>query len=1102
MKISPSRFLIRLAAFFSVLPFLFSCDGGMNNNGQNGMDPDDPDPDDGIIAVSRLVLSETSLQMAPNQTARVTISFEPANATPVDCIWTSSDESVVVFESSGLFRALAEGEAVMTARAVERPELSASCTVTVVDPNRPGRVISPADFAQTGANTADEERAGSVFSYTFGPNVASVGADVAAQISEFRQVDAESVTFTFPGEACLASGDVVVFPDCPEFPGGAAYKVDWVNESPASTAYFAHPAPIEEIFQNLHLAQESFDINDRVQGIYDEDGNEVPVTRGSAGFEIAIPEMFGGLNSLSFDVGEGCSISPKMKVGFTMSLDLDVVDFKVTYTRLRIEANADLACDITLKSVLEKEFKSKRFRIPVAAIPIGPVVITPEIYAEFMLKLSGQVDVTFSVSYQKGYYVHALYDGQELHCRAGELAPSDPRDPFAVSGNLSGAVELGPNIGATLSLYKGALSLGLDFDPHFVFTVFSGYPISLESLKKLGSDTYWLRYAGYEPSLSFKFGGFIEALYAFSYDFKMPDYLGLGYSFGKTYVVPQLNDDFKMVPDRSATTFETSITNKAMYVGNMYMKVIDEARIDQNQPRDRWNWQLVPFTISGTPGDGVSADCNASFQNIQLYHIYDVMGPYMKISLFGQEVEVAMNPSTSSWAGFNGTFYVVDEATEKAVRGILADIYACRDGKWEGCNWDDPNVPFCQLTNMDFHYDTDAEFQEYGSQEGYYRKKVHIWLPENWKLGNSLKIASRTDGLTDLGWTLSIPNPARGTALFDTVEIDDPNLVSADGGDGDFWPVRNKISAHSKRLYGEAMIRVDPAYPGITIDLSGSGYEEFYASDARYSAFSGTIILDNCEKLKSIVLGKLAPQRLSFRNCPNLETMSLDDIPSAFSTETYTGQCEGILIQDCPQVKAVTLGEALSCKKLRLFRNKPQSLSVLGAPILEEMDCRGLSDCSVEIRDCPDLKQVLLSARSTGYDPEWTTSSLAVSGCPALEELGVNDVLTASISDCASLKSVSLSTSYEYDSNAIGAYHGGPLQSWSITGCPRIQNIHLDSKHIGGILPDLLANYGASYPRKYDYETYFDDNNAQHVRVYRTYSNGYYESGEPDKYVR
>ena len=1100
MKSFDTRFLIRLAALFSALAALFSCDGGMNNT-PGGTDPEDPGSEDGV-AVSRLVLSQTSLQMAPGETARVTIGFEPADATPIDCYWSSSDESVVVFDRSGMFRAVAAGEAVMTARAVERPELSATCTVTVVDPDRPGGVITSTDFAQAGTSTPEEGSAGSVYSYTFGPNVAYVGADVAAQVSGFTRTDAVNVSFSLPGDVCLASGDVVVFPDCPEFPGGAAYKVDWVNESPASSAYFAHPAAIEEIFQSLHLAQASLDISDRVLGIYDEDGNEVPATRGSGGFEIAIPEMFGGLNSMSLDLSEGCSISPKMKVGFTMSLDLDVVDFKVTYTRLRIEANADLACDITLKSVLEKEFKSKRFRIPVAAIPIGPLVITPEIYAEFILKLSGQVDVTFSVSYQKGYYVHALYDGQELHCRAGELAPSDPRDPFAVSGNLSGAVEIGPNIGATLSLYKGALSLGLDFDPHFVFTVFSGYPISLESLRKLGSDTYWLRYAGYEPSISFKFGGFIEALYAFSYDFKMPDYMGLGYSFGKTYVVPQLCDNFRMFPALSGTTFDTSITNKAMYEGNMYMKVIDEQNIDHEMPKDKWRWEKVPFTISGTPGEDVSADCSATFSNINLYHVYRVAGPYMTINLFGEEVEVAMNPSTGSSAAYNGTFYVVDEATEKAVRGLLADIYACRDGEWEGCNWGDPSVPFCQLTNMDFHYDTDAEFQEYGSQEGYYRKKVHIWLPDGWKMGSSLKIGNRTDGLTDLGWTLYIPNPEYGKALFDTVEILDANLVSADGGNGNFWPVKNRLTAHSKRLYGEAILPVDPAYPGVAIDLSGSGYEAFVATVGRGNSLSGTVVLDGCENLTSIDLGGLAPQKLSFRNCPKLGTVMIDDVPSAFSPEAYTGTCEWLFIQKCPQIKTVALGEALTCKKLTLYRNKPQSLSVSGAPVLEEMDCKGLSDCSVEVRDCPDLKQIVLQARSTGTDPEWTTASVAVSGCPVLEGISANDALTVSISDCSVLKSVSLMTSVNYDGNAIGAYHGGPLQSWSITGCPNIRGIYLDSRHLGGVLPELLAQYGSCYPRKYAYETYFDDDHRQHVRVSRTYPNGYYESGEPDKYVR
>ena len=109
--------------------------------------------------------------------------------------------------------------------------------------------------------------------------------------------------------------------------------------------------------------------------------------------------------------------------------------------------------------------------------------------------------------------------------------------------------------------------------------------------------------------------------------------MGLGYSFGKTYVVPQLCDNFRMFPALSGTTFDTSITNKAMYEGNMYMKVIDEQNIDHEMPKDKWTWKKVPFTISGTPGDGVSADCNAVFPNPQPYHIYDVSGPYMTINL-------------------------------------------------------------------------------------------------------------------------------------------------------------------------------------------------------------------------------------------------------------------------------------------------------------------------------------------------------------------------------------------------------------------------------------------------------------------------------------
>ena len=80
-----------------------------------------------VIPVSSISLSQTTLEMVTGETATLTASIEPEDATDKTISWGSSDDEVATVED-GIITAIKEGTATITASAGEK---SATCTVTV-----------------------------------------------------------------------------------------------------------------------------------------------------------------------------------------------------------------------------------------------------------------------------------------------------------------------------------------------------------------------------------------------------------------------------------------------------------------------------------------------------------------------------------------------------------------------------------------------------------------------------------------------------------------------------------------------------------------------------------------------------------------------------------------------------------------------------------------------------------------------------------------------------------------------------------------------------------------------------------------------------------
>ena len=87
------------------------------------------------VTVKRLAtsisLNKTSATLYLDQTVQLTATVSPSNATDRSVVWSSSNNSIATVSSTGLVKAIATGNATITATTADGSNLSATCAVTV-----------------------------------------------------------------------------------------------------------------------------------------------------------------------------------------------------------------------------------------------------------------------------------------------------------------------------------------------------------------------------------------------------------------------------------------------------------------------------------------------------------------------------------------------------------------------------------------------------------------------------------------------------------------------------------------------------------------------------------------------------------------------------------------------------------------------------------------------------------------------------------------------------------------------------------------------------------------------------------------------------------
>ncbi|WP_315109796.1 Ig-like domain-containing protein [Clostridium intestinale] len=94
------------------------------------------------VAVNELSLNKTSLSLNIGQTEDLIATVKPDNAENKKVTWTSSDESIATVDENGKVTAIKPGNVTITAKTTDGTNLTATCTVTVVQPSNDRAILA------------------------------------------------------------------------------------------------------------------------------------------------------------------------------------------------------------------------------------------------------------------------------------------------------------------------------------------------------------------------------------------------------------------------------------------------------------------------------------------------------------------------------------------------------------------------------------------------------------------------------------------------------------------------------------------------------------------------------------------------------------------------------------------------------------------------------------------------------------------------------------------------------------------------------------------------------------------------------------------------
>ena len=760
--------------------------------------------------------------------------------------------------------------------------------------------------------------------------------------------DAEKMTFTLskdtPRELFPASGtDLIINTPTNVLPGGLLGNIHFVEETADGYLVEYYPLDLTAVFKDLNLDTDELDLNEYVTRVEDAEGNEVPFTKTKAGtqkrFHIDLPQI-------GWDLPAGFSLTPRMTLDLALKMQMIVGDYKISTLNLNVDMDATIGADLDFMVEVGGEVYFKLFTLYFAAIPLGPVLLTPGVDLYGFVGADGKVGLSASASTVLHTTSKMHYD--EINGLSGETHASDPepgKTKYSAGPKIEAGIHYGLGVGPSIGLFTDVIQAGITINLNRKESL--GISIDLISLfsdpdnKQISWELLNADYTiAWEVNSALHLRGF-----GLAKDFTIP---GFGLKEEKYKLFPPV-ENIQLVQNGGGFMVTADVTGPSLLpgyagatTGELVLRLEKDGQVLGNR--------TVSFDLNETmakalwDNPGSKQVINASIDGLEAGKAYR--------ATLGWKIGDNYLPL---YGGFD--LIALDNNTLQAIRGILSDIKSCADGIWEGCNWDENDLVIAKPTERNLAENAYKNVTISASETG--ALDLDIVLPEEWKLGSNLIVSNHSAGLNSIfSWNLSLDSSkSQPIWRFDTISIEDVSF------NGMLWPKGStpNVDALETKVFICHSPRFKWTLPKTTekIDLSGSGIDSYSYSEPK------EILLDDCSSLSEIIIGNYeeSAKVFSAKNCPLLKSLHLTGEISVSSAQ----------VQDMIN----TVSSAGGSLELMLYLDSSTPLDALtfGKGVSE---FEGKNVGSVTISNADDLRSVRIRGG---------TSQLSISGCPRLEEM-------------------------------------------------------------------------------------------------------------------
>ncbi|MCR4583840.1 MAG: hypothetical protein K5764_09880 [Prevotella sp.] len=297
--------------------------------------------------------------------------------------------------------------------------------------------------------------------YELSPTAVLVPEATAKQISS---VDTTNHKLTLPANAdkpeegqCL-----IINTATKQLPNGLLAKISSVNEGSNGYEITYKDAELKDAFKEIEIPEQYIPLGEYVQHVYDHNGKEIQFARatktrasGTETYGIVLPEV-------AWPIDKGIELTPKMTIELLMRYVFMFGDSEISYAGIKLDADvtvgADLAAELGKTKALQK--KIHVLTIICGAIPIGPILLTPTLSVDFVVKTEGKITLEASMTYERSMHASMVYQKGAGLTGDFELEPeAEDALKYTFGPKFEGGIAYGFSMGGNIGIYGKTLAL-------------------------------------------------------------------------------------------------------------------------------------------------------------------------------------------------------------------------------------------------------------------------------------------------------------------------------------------------------------------------------------------------------------------------------------------------------------------------------------------------------------------------------------------------------------------------------------------------------------------------------------------------------------------